>query len=410
MNQLEKTTNKFRKPIELAVDWLLYSKIHNLDFANSKIYGSLNDYYDLLKGTCPHAYTEITAYGAELFVDLYERTNDLRYLENANIAGNWIISMQNLRKDTNAVGSFSRNFSLAKEQNSSRAYSFDAGICIGALVELYRKTGDYKFFEAASKGADWLISVMQNPDGSFKPFYDYKTKSFSSLEKKYCFLPRQIKVRTNWWERSGAYHCKNVIGLLKLHSISNESRLEYAARKLCQWTMSQQDPTGSFRVHSQSRSAFTHTHCYATEGLICASEYFGDKQLLSAAMNAASWLVRLQKLYKRIPAWLHNGRPSFDNDSSSLAQAIRILGVLANLKSNKLHCARTHIMAMLENLLKMQCTRTGDPDALGGFYLMETGSNLLKMKLPRLYSWSTMFSVHALLLSSNEKTSGFQLW
>lgn len=407
MNQLEKITNKFRKPIELAVDWLLYSKIHNLDFANSKIYGSFNDYYDLLKGTCHHAYTEITAYGIELFLDLYKRTNDLRYLENANIAGDWIISMQNLGKDRNAFGSFSWNFSLAKEQKSSRVYSFDAGICIGALIELYRKTGDYKFFEAASKGADWLISVMQNPDGSFKPFYDYKTKSFSNSEKRYSFLPRQIKVRTSWWERPGSYHCKSVIGLLKLHSISNDIRLEYAAKKLCQWTISQQDQTGFFRVHSQSRSVFTHTHCYATEGLTYASEYFGDKQLLSATMNAALWLVRLQKLYKRIPAWLHNGRPSFDNDSSSLAQTIRILSVLADLKSDKLHYS---IITMLENLLKMQYTRTGDPDALGGFYLMETGSSLLKIRLPRLYSWPTMFSVHALLLLGDGKTSGFRLW
>lgn len=403
----ENPIKKFRKPMQLAINWLIQSKIHNLSQANSKTYGSFNDYYDLIKKSCPYAYTEITGYGTELLIDLYEKTNDYKYLENAKLAAKWITDMQYKGKDRNAFGSFHWNFSHAKKQKSSKVYSFDAGICIGALVELYKKTSDPTLLEAAKEGAEWLISVMQNPDSSLKPFYDLR-KGFSTTEKWY--LPKRFRTRFNWFEKSGCQHCKTVIGLLKLHSVTGDDRLENAARKLCEWTISQQDSTGSFEVYPQSRSVFAHTHCYAIEGLMYASEYLSSKKFSLAAKSAVLWLVEVQKLYERMPDWFHEGKPSSTIDSSSLAQAIRILSFFKNRDGENLHCDDI-TSTMLKHLLTMQCSSTRDSHALGGFYLTEYNAKLVKIKLPRVYSWPTMFAIHAFILLDDEKILGpLELW
>lgn len=404
---MENVMNEIRTSTKLAIDWLIHSKIHNLSTANSEIFGSFNNYYDLIKRACPYAYTEITGYGIELLIDLYEKTNNYKYLGDAKLAAKWITNMQYVGKDRNAFGSFHWSLSLAKKQKSSRVYSFDAGVCIGALVELYKKTGDPTLLEAASKGAEWLISVMQNPDGSMKPFYDLR-KGFSTSEKWY--LPKGLRMRFSWFEKSGCYHCKTVIGLLKLHSVTGDDRFENASRKLCEWTISQQDSAGGFRVYSQSTSIFAHTHCYTIEGLMYASEYFGSENFSTPAKKAVLWLVTVQKLYECIPDWFHGRTPSLTVNSSSLAQAIRILIILKNLDRNNLHCDES-TSAILKHLLTMQCTSSRDKHALGGFYLTEYNAKPLKIKLPRVYSWPTMFALQTFIFLNDKKIHGpLELW
>jgi len=399
--------NEIQISTKLAIDWLIHSKIHNLSVADGETLGSFNNYYDLIKRACPYAYTEITGYAVELLIDLYEKTNNHKYLEDAKLAAKWIINMQDKGKNEKAFGSFPRSLSLAKKQKSSRAYSFDAGICIGALVELYKKTSDPMFLGAATKGAEWLLSVMQNPDGSLKPFYDLQ-KGFSTTEKWY--LPKGLRTRFSWFEKAGCYHCKDAIGLLKLHSVTDDDRFEAASRKLCEWTMSQQDSAGGFPVYSQSISIFAHTHCYAVEGLMYASEYLGSKRFSFAAKKGLLWLLRMQELYGHIPDWFHGGNPDSTVDSSALAQVMRILSVFEDSEGNNLDCD-DNTLTILKHLLAMQCVSTRDQHALGGFYLAEYNAKLMKIKLPRVYSWPTMFALHVFMLLDDEKIRGpLKLW
>jgi hypothetical protein len=49
----------------------------------------------------------------------------------------------------------------------------------------------------------------------------------------------------------------------------------------------------------------------------------------------------------------------------------------------------------------------------GGFYLAEVDLKLARHKLKRLYSWATMFAIHAMTLAndaSERKIEGSQLW
>lgn len=342
---------------------------------------------------CEYAYTEITSYGVELFLDLHEITGNPLYLETSRVAGDWIIKMQNDGEDIDADGSFSLGYQLPRGPKFTRSYAFDAGICIGALVKLYKKTGVNRYLEAAIRGSNWLLT-LKTDEGQLNPFYD-RRKEFNPSTRKPYLLPN-LRMRRDWFEKPGCHHGKAVIGLLKLHSVTKSDSLLNFIKELCRWTMSQQDESGGFQANPRIRSVFTHTHCYAIEGLLFAYGYLGDSILLKSALKGISWLVRMQKSYGTIFDWVHDGKISGSIDSSAVAQFARIIYLLDALDKNE---AYQDIYAdVVHALLKMQCTETKDLDSTGGFYLFEKDFKLFRFKLPRLYSWPTMFAISALTL------------
>lgn len=400
--------DRSRKSAEYAIDWLLNSAIHNLDKSNTETFGSFNNYYDLRKRKCSYAYTEITAYAIELLLYLYERTNDPRYFKNARLAGEWLGSMQFKGADENAIGGFlqSPNGPMAH-----RVFSFDSAICISALSDLYRKTGDNKYLKMAGEGARWLIQVMRNSDGSFKPFYDLTTKRFSSKpNSRISFWPIITKLRKTWHELPGCHHGKIAIGLLKYYSIEKNPLLLQIVRTLCYWVLTQQDHKGYFRVNPERKASFSHTHCYATEGLLYASLYLKDKQLFDAGKKASDWLIKIQRYDGSIPSWFDNGKIISSVDSSAVAQAVRLWKILYSETGDQRYF--DSIKKGSRYLLSMQ-RMNSESDMLRGFYLVEFDLKFFRYKLKRLYSWSTIFAIHSLALvneTSKSKILASELW
>jgi hypothetical protein len=73
---------------------------------------------------------------------------------------------------------------------------------------------------------------------------------------------------------------------------------------------------------------------------------------------------------------------------------------------------RTAIEKAIKYLNRMQ-SGENEVDALGGYYLAELDLKVGKYTLKRLYSWVTMFAIHALNLTSdlsNRKVTGDELW
>jgi len=403
--------SKYQKSVEIAIDWLLNSKIHNLDETNAETFGSFNKYYDFRKKSCPYAYTEITAYAIELLLDLYERTNDQEYLENAKLAGEWIGDMQYKGTDENATGGFLECFYLPKGPVADKVFSFDTAICISALSDLYRKTGHNRYLILANKGVRWLIQVMRNSDGSFKPFYDLKTKSFSNKAKNhFYFRPRSAKLRNTWYKLPGCHHGKIAIGLLKYYSIERKPLLLEIVRSLFQWVLAQQDPEGYFKVNPGCKASFLHTHCYATEGVLYSYPYLKDKQLLDAGKKAGDWLIKIQRSDGSIPSWFNNGQIISSVDSSAVAQAVRLWSILYSETGDKRYY--DSIKKGSRYLLSMQ-HMDSESSMLGGFYLVEFDLKLIRYKLKRLYSWATMFAIHALNFADevpSRKIQKSELW
>lgn len=403
--------SNYQKYTEIAIDWLLNSKIHNLDITKRETFGSFNDYYDLRKRSCPCAYTEITAYAIELLLNLYERTNDQRYLQNAKLAGEWICNMQYKGADESAIGGFLECFYLPKGPRAHKVYSFDTAICIGALSDLYRKTGHRRYLRSANKGVRWLIRVMHNSDGSFKPFYDLKTKSFSNKARSHFFFkPKSAKLRNTWYTLPGCHHGKIAIGLLRYYSIEKNPFLLEIVRSLFQWVLVQQDRKGYFKVNPERKACFLHTHCYATEGLLYSYPYLKDKQLLDAGKKAGDWLIKIQRSDGSVPSWFNNGQIISSVDSSVVAQAVRLWSILYSETRDKRYYES--VKKASRYLLSMQHMKS-ELGMLGGFYLVEFDLRLIRYRLKRLYSWATLFAIHALNLAddiSSSKIQESELW
>ncbi len=404
MSTLECSKSNLAHSAESATKWLLESEIRNSNEKHFETFGSINNYYNTHGKTCPYAYTEITAYSVELFLDLYSRTQDPRYLQYAKLAGDWIIRMQYQGDDERALGSFFYHYTIPDGPKSTKSYTFDAGICIGALSELYRKTSDQKYLKAATAGANWLTSRMQNPDGAFSPSYDLQTQK-TTVNQRHHLLPSFLSTRFNWYETSGIHHSKIVIGLLKTHEVnSGAENLLSSAKQLIRWTLSQQESTGQFKINPHNEWTFTHTHCYATEGLLFAYSKLGDEQCASAADRACSWLATLQKSNGSIPDWIRNTTATPTIDLSAVAQAIRLWCISYKLTCNEQY--RKSINKSKNYLLNMQ-------DSSGGFHLTRVEIGPLSYRLPRLYSWSTIFAIHAFNLMDdleNNEINISHLW
>lgn len=410
--ELQKDTRLRQKSINHAIGWLLNSKIHNLDETDKETFGSFNDYYDLRKKRCSYAYTEITAYAVELLLDLYDKTKDKRYLHNAKLAGEWISKMQCKQADDNAIGGFLECLYLPNGPRAQKVYSFDTAICIGALSDLYRKTGDNRFLRAADKGVQWLIHVMRNSDGSFKPFYDLRTKSFSSKSRgHFSYRPKSAFLRNTWFKLRGCHHGKNAIGLLKYYSIKKKSLLLEIVRRLSQWVLALQDREGCFRVNAETKASFMHTHCYATEGLLYSYPYLKDRQLFNAGKKACDWLVKIQRSDGSIPSWFNNRQIILSVDSSAVAQAVRLWSIFYSRTGDERYF--DSIKKASKYLLSMQHDAKSESTMLAGFYLVEFNLRLIKYRLKRLYSWATLFAIHALDLADSilsRKIQESELW
>lgn len=397
-----------QKSVENAIDWLLNSAIHNLDKSDTEKFGSFNSYYDLRKRKCSYAYTEISAYAIELLLYLYEKTKDPRYLKNAKLAGEWLGSMQFKGADENAIGGFlqSPNGPMAH-----RVFSFDSAICISALSDLYRKTGYNEYLKMAREGVRWLIQVMRNSDGSFKPFYDLTTKRFSSKpNSRSSFWPIIAKLHKPWYESPGCHHGKIAIGLLKYYSIEKSALLLGIVRSLIRWVLSQQDHRGYFRVNPGRKASLVHTHCYATEGLLYSCSYLKDKRLLEAGKKAGDWLIKVQRSDGSILSWFNRGQDILSVDSSAIAQAVRLWTVLYSDAEDEQYYEP--IKKASKYLLSMQHVNSKF-GMLGGFYLVQFDLKLIRYRLRRLYSWATIFTIHALNLAedvSNRKIQESELW
>jgi uncharacterized protein YyaL (SSP411 family) len=403
--------NEYEESARIAVDWLINSRIHNSDETDTATFGSFNKYYDLRKKNCPCAYTEITAYAIELLLDLFRRTNDQKYYHTARLAGEWIGKMQYDGTDENAVGGFLECLNLAHGSKAHSVYSFDTAIIIGALSDLYKKTGVEKYLRLADESVKWLFRVMRNSDCSFKAVYDLNTKSFSDKAKSWSVLiPKSDRLRDTWYRSCGCHHGKMVIGLLKYYSIHEDPQLLVDVRSLLKCLLSQQDREGYFKVTTNSNAVFLHTHCYAAEGLLYSYSQLGDAELYEAARKAGDWLIKIQRSDGSLPAWFNNGQIYRSIDSSAVAQAIRIWSVLYSGTGDM--CYYESIKKALRYLLSMQCTKLSS-DMLGGFYLVEFDFKLIKYRIKSLYSWPTMFAIHALNLANdtlNREVQGSELW
>jgi hypothetical protein len=312
----------------------------------SKIYDPNGGIYSWQRGDKKgYLYNEITGYGIKLYTCLYDIFKEPRYIQMAKKSVNYIGSQIN-----KSGGGISRG---------GIYYVFDASMCLSGILSYYDNVNNY----VEKKMAKDLLNFIYNGLLNKRPI-NLNGASQDNLDM-------------NHWSLSyGSHLLKCCIALSQSSNIFENERekLDILVDRIC-LDILHNFHNGHFHKNSSSKDVYTHSHCYATEGLI----YLGRQEYLKIIQESASWLASVQNpngsLYNR-----YFSSNSQEEVADATSQAIRIW----------LWTDKDFFSANIEkgfNFLRS----LQSPE--GGIYY-KSGSKDIN-------SWVTMFTMNAVLWSNN---------
>lgn len=342
------TTNRLKlelDKIEKIVKWYLNSPIYS-DGAYRAFYSSSEN---------GPIYPEITGYSISLSAILYSRLNDEQFLERAKTSAAY---MAGITKD-GGVPSFSDNL----------LYTFDTGIYISGVLDLYEVTKQSQYLEDAEKSLQWLLRL-------------WKDKPFSAVN--------EMPAESAWYHQSAVHLVKLAIPFIKASVYLKNSEYENTALELLDKYKKFQMENGSFRVTEGSDIVMVHPHCYATESYLYAYGALKKNELLEIAEKAVDWLSSIQNsdgsLYRCYD--INNNVNDSLKTSDAIAQSTRLWKLLGVHEKNVKLAYR-----YLDGVMKD-----------GGLILFKRNSLRSKLVFNKspVYSWPTFFYLHSLLLPFGE--------
>ncbi len=384
----------FNKNIELnkriiyAKSWLLHSGIQNIG-GDTPVKGGFNAWYNLDENNYFYTYSEITGYAITSLLYLYSLKKEELLLDRAKSAAHWLV--EKALHDSGAVKT--RYYYDSKNADHNYSFqgnvvrSFDNGIVLSGLSNLYQFSSQEDYYLVSKKMAD-LILKMQKKNGLLYPDYDLNKKKLKESYEK-------------WSSQSGSFHVKIILGLINFAKYSNNKKYEDAARKLCDEILKFQKEDGRF-VTFKEGDTHLHPHCYSAEGLLFAGWYFKDEKYINAAVNASKWLMDSQMENGGIPSLFVNNEFIKFERADVLAQTLRLAVIFLN--NNLLDKKYERNAEKLVNrLLKFQYLKEGSQKG-GFFYGYDVDHKTLKeKKTNHLNSWVTMFALQALIMYKQYK-------
>lgn len=355
-----------KDPIDLAAQWILKSGIQSDG-------GGFYAWYDLKAAAPSYLYSEITGYGITALLFLYRLLKEELFMEQAIKAGDWIIEYAmhpcggvktRLYNDDDKAD---KTYSFSGEN----IFSFDTGMVLYGMVNIYKQTKDKKFLDVSKRLAKFLTEKMQNIDGSLSPIYNAKTdKIIESYDK--------------WSNQRGGFHAKVSLGLVGLFELTRDKSYSDAAVKLCEYAVATQEDSGRFITDRITKTTHLHPHCYAAEGLLYTGAVLGIPSFIESSRRATEWAYKgvtsngINELYD--PA-----TKAFNNFQRSdiIAQLLR-LGLVFSV-GDKTDCLKSV-------LLKYQ---------YNGEKSHQNGGLLFSRKVAHINSWCTMFAIQALAFYSH---------
>ena len=260
---------------DLAKQWLLHSGIQSNG-------GGFYAWYDLDNRKYSYLYSEITGYGISTLLFLYSICKDAEFIERARQAADWIIS-SSLYPCGGIKTRLYQNDNRADKTYSfsgQNIFSFDTGMVLYGMINLYKVTGDERFLDISNILAHFLLDNMQNKDGSLSPIFNLNAGTgFGPLNSK-------------WSNQSGAFHAKVCLGLVELFMVTKIRKYRNAAIKLCEYALSIQEDSGRFVTNSMSGTTNLHPHCYAAEGLLYTGTSFNIASFIKSARKATQWAFK----------------------------------------------------------------------------------------------------------------------
>lgn len=371
-----KNNYKICKSIDLGLRWLLYSGIQNLNKKNRKSYGSFNAWYDLSNKKFSYNYSEISGYFVTFMCFMYKVTNKLEYLNRARKAANWLINKSQLNN-----GGFKCLFLIDKRLNFLKkkelaSYTFDNGVIINGLINLYKITKNKKYLYSATKCGDWICEKFVKKNFELFPAYNFKKKQIIQSEK-------------SWSEKSGPYHTKVSMGLLNLYLVTRKTRYLEVAKKLNIAYLKHKTNYGDFK--STKSSTNFHPFFYSLEGYWATSNIIKIKNLHKILRKSLKWyLTKLKN--KKLPRLRINKKFYYNERIDIYAQTLRMISLL-KINNDQL---KIDIVEQILNYQTISKNKIENGSFSWGKYSDGKLSN-------HLNSWVTAFVLQSFLLLVNKK-------
>ncbi len=200
-----------KKNINLALDWLTKSGIQNNNKKKIREFGAFNAWFDPKSKKYSYMYSEITGYLITSMVYHYKVTRKKIFLKSAINAADWLINNAQ-DKEGGFKCLFLINKNLKYTTKETRSYSFDNGVIINGLVNLYNITKIKKYLYAAEKTVNFLILNCLKKNSEVRPVYDLSKKKFILNTKEWSLVP-------------GSYHTKISMGILNLYKTTKKKNI-----------------------------------------------------------------------------------------------------------------------------------------------------------------------------------------
>lgn len=363
------------KALEAVTRWVDRSGVQ---VPRGPLAGAFNAWYDLEAGRFAYVYPEITGYGITtlLYLDGEGR------LGRARKAGDWVI-----RRAIHPGGGIRPRDYFERQERSPLfafekhlAVSFDSGMVLFGLTNLFAATAHRPYLKGALKVGSFLADHAQKKDGWFHA----------------CLVPGQKgweEKLDKWSAQSGPFHAKLALGLIHLGQVSGEPRFIRAGAKACARSLKAQRPDGRFVCYRADGSTHMHPHMYSAEGMLWAGLELGRPAFVRSAAKAAAWSLSVQEKDGGMPCRAGE-RPEQRNRnqrSDTLAQVLRVATVTRALGA--LPSSAAPAMARLERKL-LTYQKAGAPQA-GGF---RYGAEMNGEARSHVNFWCSAFALQALAM------------
>jgi uncharacterized protein YyaL (SSP411 family) len=324
--------------------------------------------YSLLDGWLP-PYPETTGYIIPTFYDYAELSGDDEFRCRARRMADWEIEVQ--------LPSGAVRAGLYRSETTGNPAIFNTGQVMLGWHRTFMETSDIRYLAAATRAANWLVSVQQ-PTGEW---------SMNSSEVE--TTSHTYDVRTAW-------------SLLQLSRLTNNPRYAESAKRNIDWTLAQQHSDGWFENNAFFTSPkkwnrpLTHTIAYVMEGLLETFQILGDARLLEAVHKTADRLLQIFENRGWVPgefdcSWQSSAAyRCLTGDAQLAAVWLRLFAHTGNIRY--IHAAKK----LNADVLSTQDVHCANPGIRGG---VKGSQPILGRYTPLIYiNWGAKFLADSLML------------
>jgi hypothetical protein len=367
------------------IRWLLYSGIR---IRHGQDRGAFYGWKNIDSSSYPFIYNEITGYAITTLSWIHSELRHPGAIKAAIGSAKWIV--KNMDRYLLVAGLPVIDDFHQKANLSDLIYSFDNGIIMIGLLNLYKTILDKEFLILAEQMAKSLIELFF--DGSkLIAVVDILHNNNNNNNNNLTLSNNSgdDSSTTKWSTISGAYHCKLSLGLLELSRLTNKRTYSEVSDTLCDFAIRLQKPDGRFITNPNSDFSYLHPHLYACEGLIYAGIRQSNEDYYTSGLKGIVWAIH--QLNPSTGGLPRNSVTNSIEQSDCMAQLLRLL-ILCRVRLER---EKLKGYYMLTNVIDRLHLR------LMNFYIPageDKGAMKYQLALESACSWCTMFSVQALRL------------